>query len=329
VRVSGSSEQLSIVNCQFAIDNSGSNSPIRTPQSAARNPAPRWLRAALWTGGALAGFAAAIGIASYLLLGRGRRGGPLPEVEDLPVEPVAFSSADGIPLRGWFVPASEPRGVLLLCHGYLCDRRVMLPHARFLHDAGYSCLLFDFRAVGESDGNLCSLGYHERQDVLGAIRFLQEREDCGGLPLAALGLSMGAVALILAAPDAPQLRAIIADGVYPSLAQAIGRRCRLALGPFAGLASPIVSRVLHRVVGARPEEVSPLPVLAELDCPTFFIHADRDIFLDVEHAEALLAAAAEPKALWRAAGASHCAALRADPEGYARQVLDFLQTHAL
>jgi alpha-beta hydrolase superfamily lysophospholipase len=252
-------------------------------------------------------------------------------MEELPHEAVRFPALDGTPLRGTFVPAvGVPRGVVILCHGYLMRRRGLVPYARFLRAAGYSCLLFDFRAWGESEGDLCTLGFQEKLDVRGAVGYLRGREDTRDLPVAGFGLSMGGVALILAAAEEPELRAIVADGIYPSLAQAIARRCELVFGPAARLAEPIVNGVIRRQLGADPAAVDVLSAVAQLDDrPTFFIHADRDIYLTPEDAEALLAHSSEPKALWRVANAPHCRAFKADPRGYERQVLHFLAAHGL
>jgi fermentation-respiration switch protein FrsA (DUF1100 family) len=147
--------------------------------------------------------------------------------------------------------------------------------------------------------------------------------------MAGLGLSMGAVALILAAAEAPDLRAVVADGMYPSLTQAIARRCDLLFGPMGPLARQVVNHVVRRQFGVDPAAIAPLDLVAELeDRPTLYIHSDRDIYVDVAHAEAFLDRSLEPKALWRS-NARHCRAIEADPEGYARQVLDFLAEHGL
>jgi len=47
-------------------------------------------------------------------------------------------------------------------HGYGSLREEMLPHAEYLHRAGYNALLFDFRAGGESDGDAVTIGGSSR-----------------------------------------------------------------------------------------------------------------------------------------------------------------------
>lgn len=292
---------------------------------------PRW---AAWAAGLAVGVAAGLAVGPALIAYvavRPRRDRPRVKVlEGLPWEEVEFHADDGVTLRGWFIPACRARAVVILCHGYRRARGSMMPFARFLHAADYSCLAFDFRGAGASEGDVCTFGYREAEDVLAAVRHLSDREETSRLPIAGLGLSMGGVALLLAAARDSRIRVVIGDGVYPTLAQAIRRRCELLLGPLAGVVEPIVATVIGRQVGTDPEKVCLLTVAEELgDRPTLFIHSQRDIYLSEAEADALLDRCPEPRALWRAAGAHHCRAFTVAPDEYQRQVLGFLREHGL
>ena len=60
-------------------------------------------------------------------------------------------------------------------HGVRADRTSMLDRARVLSRAGYSVLLFDFQAHGESPGHRITLGYLESMDAQASIQYLRER----------------------------------------------------------------------------------------------------------------------------------------------------------
>jgi uncharacterized protein len=73
----------------------------------------------------------------------------------------------------------------------------MLPRAAFLVHAGYNVLVLDLRGHGESAAQYASPGYLESRDVLGAIHYVRDRGEHA--PIALLGLSYGAAAVVLAA----------------------------------------------------------------------------------------------------------------------------------
>lgn len=244
--------------------------------------------------------------------------------------PVAFDSLDGVPLRGWLAlpdstTASRPRAVGILCHGYLADHHELLPVARFLQREGYACLLFDFRATGHSGGTRCTFGFRETLDVLGALRYLAGRPEFAGLPRFGVGTSMGAVALALAAPLAPELAALVLDCMYPDLLQALRRRCRLTLGPLAPLVERVARPTLAREVGADPAEVSPAAALAlRPELPTLLTFGGWDLYLPRRDAEALADAVPPPKEVWHAPTTPHSCLHRWRAREFERRVCDFL-----
>ena len=100
--------------------------------------------------------------------------GPLPST--LPgVTTVSFPSASGSRIRAWFAAGRPRRGTVVLAHARRRDRREMLGRAEFLHHAGYSVLLFDAQAHGESPGRQTSFGHLEALDAAAAVSFAQAR----------------------------------------------------------------------------------------------------------------------------------------------------------
>src|SRR5690348_10569949 len=53
-----------------------------------------------------------------------------PSDEALPLEDVVFPARDGIRIAGWFAPAQNAQGGVILCHGHPMNRVEMLPWAR-------------------------------------------------------------------------------------------------------------------------------------------------------------------------------------------------------
>jgi len=99
-------------------------------------------------------------------------------------EDVTFPSrGDKVPLSGWYLPAAKDDRCIILVQGN--DHHRNSPGIRALQlggdlvDRGFSTLLFDFRARGESGGRRSSEGDREQWDVFGAIDYVASR----GIPV--------------------------------------------------------------------------------------------------------------------------------------------------
>jgi uncharacterized protein len=121
---------------------------------------------------------------------------------------------------GWFIPGRSESTIILL-HGFSCHRHEMLDHALVLNEAGYSTLLFDFYGRGDSDGDASTLGYYERRDALAAVEYLNHRSDVDMSNVGVLGVSLGASVAIMAAAEAPEIKAVVADSPFETAGRAI------------------------------------------------------------------------------------------------------------
>ena len=143
------------------------------------------------------------------------RGMPF-DIWAIPVEP-------GIVLEAWAIRQKDPKGVVVLFHGYADRKSSDLGEAKAFLDEGWTPVLVDLRGSGGSSGDTTSIGFHEARDVAAAVRFA--REKFPRMPLVVWGASMGAAA---------SLRAVgaLETGVDGLLMEA----------PFATLRSAVVNR---------------------------------------------------------------------------------------
>lgn len=183
--------------------------------------------------------------------------GKTPQDFGMAYRDIAFTSTDGIALKGWYIPAgiaggAAPRGTIIFCHGHNRTRVEMLPDAAFARGLGYNGLLFDLRHSGASGGAVATVGYQERHDIIGAVRFALEQEHAAR-PIIAWGVSMGAAAALLAAADSPDIQAVISDSTFLDFADTARHHYYLFRGLvrqhwwwFPALpAFPIVNEVIH------------------------------------------------------------------------------------
>src|SRR5262245_59775130 len=151
--------------------------------------------------------------------------GVTPATFSLAFDDVAFDAADGVHLKGWWVPAAESRGTVVLVHGLNRSRIEMVRKVPFLHQQGWNALLFDLRGHGESGGDVRSMGWFERQDVRAAADFARGK---GAGPVVLWGVSLGAATATFAAADDPAVAGLVCDSSYRNLPDTIGHHLQLA-----------------------------------------------------------------------------------------------------
>lgn len=240
----------------------------------------------------------------------------------VPFDTVSIPSRDDITLSGWWLPHPRARGVAVLCHGYVANRCEVLGVGLELHRMGLSCLLFDFRAHGESGGCYTTIGAREVNDALGAVDFAAQF----GLPILLFGSSMGGAVVIMTAARDERVGAVIADSAYARLSQAVDTWWEAGFGKLIGkLCRPVkyLALLFTRTSLSDAEPVREIGKIAPR--PVLLIHGDRDHLVPLQHAFDLYQSAGEPRTLWVANGSGHVQARVDQPEKYYEQIARFVE----
>ena len=197
-------------------------------------------------------------------------------------EDVSFKTADGLTLRGWFIPGTRVNErTLILLHGYPADKGNILPALSFLHE-DYNLLLFDFRYLGESEGNYSTVGAKEVEDLLAAIQFLKSR---GVREVGVWGFSMGGAVALMTIEKAPEIKAVISESSYASLADMTFELLRIPV-----LNYPIAYLVgfwAKLFLGIDVRDASPANRIRNTKIPTLLIHSSADAVIPFSHARRL------------------------------------------
>ena len=261
-------------------------------------------------------------IAGSVLCAPSHRAIPVPA--DLAVEPVSFPSTSGATLRGWLVAGVTNRGVVILQHGVRANRLEMLGRARLFSRAGYTVLLYDFQAHGESTGKKITFGFLESRDAQAAVAFVKQKFP--GRPLAVVGVSLGAAAAVLAQPPL-EVQALVLEMMYPTIVEATKDRFEMHLGPLDRCLSPLLTAQLKLRIGVGVEDLRPITQVAQITAPKLFLAGTEDKHTKFSEAEAIFRQAAEPKSFAPFQGAHHEDLIRFDPVQYQKVVLKFLEEH--
>jgi len=255
-----------------------------------------------------------------------------PQDLDLSGELVRFTSADNIPLAAWYIPHPAPDAVVILLHGMDgTDASSFLPHAKFLHEAGYAALSLDMRAHGYSGGERIGLAFEEPLDAAAAIDWVQSQPELAGKPIVLFGISMGGAVAIRTAADRPEVAAVISSCTYASIDRMIAQGMRLMGSPewMISVFGPYSQLAMRTIYGVWPAQASPLhDIPAVSPRPILIMHGDADSQIPVENAYHLAEAGGENVELWIVPGADHFIftvnGLAPEDTEYREKVLDFL-----
>lgn len=212
---------------------------------------------------------------------------------------ISFPTSDGLTLKGLKVPPVGEAPVLLVLHGVAANRDDVTPWARPFVLAGYGALAFDWRAHGESDGDVIGFGAREHLDVLAALEVLDADPAFAGRPIGILATSMGASIAAMSAPHLPsRVSCMVLDSPYGSLPRMLENRLRV-VGPLRPLAAASARFYSRHAFGMDLDAVVPeakLPAFAPRTILVF--HGARDTTTPQSEGRSLAARYPGPKGTW-------------------------------
>jgi len=241
---------------------------------------------------------------------------------DLAAQPVTFASDLGANVHGWWCPIQNRRGAVLLLPGIRANRLSMIDRARFLHRAGYSVLLIDFQATGETKGDHITFGWKESRDVLAAINFVRHIDPTACVAI--IGSSLGGVAALLATPPL-RVDGLVLEEVYPTIEIATRNRMENYLGRVGRILTPVLLNQLQWRLGVSASQLRPVDHIANVECPVLIMSGEKDRNSRPSDTQMLFERARSPKQLWFVPNAGHVDLHRAARVDYESRVLAFLE----
>jgi alpha-beta hydrolase superfamily lysophospholipase len=234
----------------------------------------------------------------------------------------------GLQLAGWFVPAADdararprrtrsvaadsgarpsaaatpgthgPRPGIVVVHGWESNRGRTFAHVRYLHAAGFHCLVFDVRGHGDSPPETLPINVPEfADDTIAAVRWLTARPEVSAAGV--LGHSMGGAGVIVAASREPLIRAVVSLSAPADLVRMTRKTFTMAEmhipEPIAGPLAMITAGVLMAPRRHSIDDASALVAARRYRGPLLLIHGEQDHGVPVEHLDLLARAATEAR----------------------------------
>lgn len=215
-------------------------------------------------------------------------------------------------------------GVVILVHGHGGDYQCVLPLAEMYLENDYEVYAYDQRASGESENELVSFGYYEKQDVAALVSYAKGQTP--GSPIYVHGQSMGAAtAALYAATEHARdnLTGLILDSSYDNMENMF-----LGFVEVDGISGKYMiwcgDWYLKANYGFGFGDVDIIKSAKEIQTPTLVIQCTYDEIAPVEVGKAIYDGINnDNKAYWQVDSA-HIEALIDVPRAYEEQVFEFL-----
>ena len=242
---------------------------------------------------------------------------------DLPATSFSLASDSGTTVAGWHIPSQNSKGVVVLLHPIRGSRLSMLERARLLYTEGYSIVMIDLQAHGESPGRQITVGHLEKHDARAAVEFARGKHP--NEPIGVVGVSLGGASALLASPLG--IDALILESVYPNINAAVHNRVAIKLGPLSLIPAELLLVQLKPRLGISPSQLQPIDHLPNVGCPVLIVSGTDDRHTSALETREMFSVARQPKELWLVDGAAHVDLYRLSPEEYETRVVGFLKQH--
>jgi alpha-beta hydrolase superfamily lysophospholipase len=250
-----------------------------------------------------------------------------PAFRRMPFEDVQVTTADGLRLYGWFIPAAG-RATVMLVHGYKDSRSSMLSVAEILHHRGYQVLVASLRGHDVNDGDRVSFGLREMKDLGAFHEYLRAKPGVDPARVGVFGVSMGGTISIRFAAATPGIRALVSDCAFSSVADTVGTSVRFFTGlpefPFA----PAIVFWTEWELGGSVDDLDATKWISQIaPRPVLLLQGGADEVVSPESGARLFEAAGEPKELWFDADVGHAEFLKKRPAEFEQRVTRFYDKH--
>ena len=247
---------------------------------------------------------------------------------DLNGEEVSYAGYHGDKQTGFlrYSDLDIVKGTIVLVHGIRGNKEHFLPMANRLAANGYNSVAIDLRAHGESEGQYCTFGVHEKFDVIGLLDYLEKEKGLNsnfGIWGQSLG---GAVSIQVLAIDSRFKFGIIESTFtdYETIANDYFQY-------FANFnCSPMMDYLVYRsgqIAEFDPYDARPLEKCKQITQPVLMVHGDKDRRISIDYGKANFEnLRSEKKKFLSIDGGTHLNLWQIGGDEYFQEVISFIDS---
>ena len=243
-------------------------------------------------------------------------------VPDSTFKTIILTTASGLKLEGWYIPADSAKGTVALFHGHGGTKSGVFKESEEFRKMHYNTFLLDFRAHGNSEGNTSTIGYNEAEDVKLAYDFIKEK---GEKNIILWGISMGGASIAKAMNDYPlQPAKVILEMPFGSILGAAEGRLKMMGLPGEPLAAMITfwGGVEH---GFWAFKMKPTEFVKKITCPVLIQWGKNDPRVSRKEIDDIYNNISSPKNLVMYDSSGHESLCKKETEKWKTAISTFLQ----
>ncbi|MCH2043831.1 MAG: lysophospholipase [Saprospiraceae bacterium] len=251
-------------------------------------------------------------------------------LEDTQLKKINYTSKDGLKLCALisYTKDTLPKGTLIFLHGIRSGKAINQPLATRLNQEGYHAVLPDLRAHGESEGQYCTFGYYEKEDLKALITYL-EKEEQTLENIGVWGHSLGAAIALQTMAEEPRIRYGVIESTFSDLYTVVQDYTKGYTGFSSKLLSNYLTYRAGKIANFLPDSIRPVDACQSIEQPIFMAHSDQDDKISITYGKANYAALKTKDKQFRVVeGANHETLQLTGGEAYFEEVLDFLSKNA-
>ena len=235
-------------------------------------------------------------------------------------------SSDGLRLHATWFPQGECKKIVICFHGYTSQgMKDYLGLSGYYLKNGYSMLLVDERAHGESEGKYIGFGCLDRIDALKWINWVLRK--CGeDVEILLHGTSMGgATVLMMSSLELPaQVKGIVSDCAFTSPKEVFSHVLKSMYHLPAFPVMNISNFLNKRFAGYGLDECNAAREVKKAKVPILFIHGSGDTFVPYSMCETMYENCASSKKKLIIEGAAHAECYYKDTDAYENVLTEFI-----
>ena len=235
-------------------------------------------------------------------------------------------SADGLRLHATWFPQGECKKIVICFHGYTSQgMKDYLGLSGYYLKNGYSMLLVDERAHGESEGKYIGFGCLDRIDALKWINWVLRK--CGeDVEILLHGTSMGgATVLMMSSLELPaQVKGIVSDCAFTSPKEVFSHVLKSMYHLPAFPVMNISNFLNKKFAGYGLDECNAAREVKKAKVPILFIHGSGDTFVPYSMCETMYENCASSKKKLIIEGAAHAECYYKDTDAYENALTEFI-----